>query len=105
VASQTLPNLAAVDDAVDLPLLRPLIGLDKAEIVEQAKELGTFDISKLPDEDCCQLFASKLAETRADVETLRRLERLVAAARPVRPGEQEEAAAAEERAPRVPAAV
>jgi tRNA uracil 4-sulfurtransferase len=95
VASQTLPNLAVVEQATPLPLLRPLIGLDKAEIVAEADELGTFEISKLPDEDCCQLFASKLAETRADPGKLRRLEelvdsgelieRLVADARPIRP--------------------
>ena len=97
VASQTLPNLAVVDDAAELPLLRPLIALDKAEIVEQATELGTFDISKLPDEDCCQMFASPLAETRADLGALRRLERLLdaeaiaerlaSAARPVKPAD------------------
>jgi thiamine biosynthesis protein ThiI len=113
VASQTLPNLAAADDASKLPVLRPLIGLDKAEIIEAAKELGTFDISKLPDEDCCQLFSSRQAETRADVDALRRLERLVdleamcerltAAARPVRPADEEQALA--EGPSAVPAAV
>jgi len=98
VASQTLPNLAVVEQATPLPVLRPLIGLDKAEIVAQAQELETFEISKLPDEDCCQLFASRLAETRADPGQLRRLEQLVdaeelveqlvAAGRPIRPGDE-----------------
>jgi thiamine biosynthesis protein ThiI len=99
VASQTLPNLAAVEDASPLPLLRPLVALDKAEIIAEADELGTLEISHLPDEDCCKLFASRLAETRADPRALRRLERLtdaeeaaerlVSAARLVRPGDDE----------------
>jgi tRNA uracil 4-sulfurtransferase len=77
VASQTLPNLAVVEEAAELPLLRPLIDRDKSEIIEEAQGLGTFEISTLPDEDCCQLFASRLAETRGDPERLARLERLV----------------------------
>ena len=114
VASQTLPNLTVVDDASELPVLRPLIGLDKAEIVEEARELGSFEVSKLPDEDCCQLFSSPRAETRADVEALRRLERLVdvealtdrlvEGARSMRPGEDDAEGAGAARA-RVPAAV
>jgi thiamine biosynthesis protein ThiI len=75
VASQTLPNLAVVEEAAGLPLLRPLIDRDKAEIVETARELGTYDISILPDEDCCQLFSSKLAATRGQSEDLKRIER------------------------------
>ncbi len=96
VASQTLANLAVVDDAAELPLLRPLLAFDKAEIIAQAEELGTFEVSRLPDEDCCQLFAHRQAETRARVEELRKLERaidveelaegLVAQARELRPG-------------------
>jgi thiamine biosynthesis protein ThiI len=75
VASQTLPNLAVVEDAADLPLLRPLLDRDKAEIVDIARRLGTYDISILPDEDCCKLFASKLAVTRGHADDLRRIER------------------------------
>jgi tRNA uracil 4-sulfurtransferase len=75
VASQTLPNLAVVEEAAELPLLRPLIDRDKAEIVEMAKQLGTYDVSILPDEDCCQLFSSKLAVTRGHSDDLRRIER------------------------------
>jgi thiamine biosynthesis protein ThiI len=75
VASQTLPNLAVVEEAAGLPLLRPLIDRDKAEIVEVARELGTYDISILPDEDCCQLFSSKLAATRGHPDDLKRIER------------------------------
>jgi len=75
VASQTLPNLAVVEEAAALPLLRPLIDRDKSEIVEVARTLGTYDISILPDEDCCQLFSSKLASTRGHPDDLRRIER------------------------------
>jgi tRNA uracil 4-sulfurtransferase len=75
VASQTLPNLAVVEEAAELPLLRPLIDRDKAEIVEVAKTLGTYEISILPDEDCCQLFSSRLAVTRGNPDDLRRIER------------------------------
>jgi thiamine biosynthesis protein ThiI len=75
VASQTLPNLAVVEDAAGLPLLRPLIDRDKSEIVDAARALGTYDISILPDEDCCQLFSSKVASTRGHPDDLRRIER------------------------------
>ena len=75
VASQTLPNLAVVEEASELPLLRPLIDRDKSEIVEIAKQLGTYDISILPDEDCCQLFSSRLAVTRGQSDDLRQIER------------------------------
>jgi tRNA uracil 4-sulfurtransferase len=75
VASQTLPNLALVEEAAELPLLRPLIDRDKAEIVESARRLGTYEISILPDEDCCQLFSSRLAVTRGRPDDLRAIER------------------------------
>jgi thiamine biosynthesis protein ThiI len=70
VASQTLDNLAAIDAAAQLPVLRPLIGMDKQEITEQARRIGTFDTSTLPDQDCCQLFVPKspaVAASLADV--------------------------------------
>jgi tRNA uracil 4-sulfurtransferase len=75
VASQTLPNLAVVGEAADLPLLRPLIDRDKAEIVDIARRLGTYETSILPDEDCCKLFSSALAVTRGHQDDLRRIER------------------------------
>jgi thiamine biosynthesis protein ThiI len=75
VASQTLPNLSVVEEAAELPLLRPLVDRDKAEIVDMARRLGTYDISILPDEDCCQLFSSTLAVTRGHADDLRRIER------------------------------
>ena len=56
VASQTLQNIAAVDAVATMPILRPLCGMDKQEIIEQAQSIGTFEISIQPDQDCCQLF-------------------------------------------------
>jgi thiamine biosynthesis protein ThiI len=64
VASQTLHNLARIDETVELPVLRPLIGMDKLEISEQAHMLGTFDTSIEPDADCCTLFVPKHPGTR-----------------------------------------
>lgn len=65
VASQTLPNLRAIELAATLPVLRPLVGMDKNEIVEQARRLGTFETSILPDQDCCTLFIPRHPETHA----------------------------------------
>ena len=74
VSSQTLNNLGVVERAASLPLLRPLLAWDKAEIVREAEEIGTFELANLPAEDCCQLFSSPLAETRAAPERLERIE-------------------------------
>ncbi len=74
VSSQTLQNLDVVERAALVPLLRPLVAWDKAEIVREAEAIGTFDLAGLPAEDCCQLFSSPLAETRAAPERLDRLE-------------------------------
>jgi thiamine biosynthesis protein ThiI len=79
VSSQTLRNLAVVEAASDLPLLRPLLDRDKAEVIAEAERLGTMAISTLPDEDCCTLFASPFAETRADPADLDRLEKRIEA--------------------------
>lgn len=71
VASQTLENLAVIEKAAELPIFRPLIGMDKQEIIDQARKIGTFDISAIPDQDCCQLFVPRHPATRAkraDVE-------------------------------------
>ncbi|PYM62301.1 MAG: tRNA 4-thiouridine(8) synthase ThiI [Candidatus Rokuibacteriota bacterium] len=65
VASQTLENLARVTEAVGLPLLRPLVGSDKEEIIREARAIGTYEISIEPDQDCCTLFVPKHPETRA----------------------------------------
>jgi thiamine biosynthesis protein ThiI len=67
VASQTLENLSAVEAAATVPILRPLVGMDKQEIIDQARRIGTFDISSIPDQDCCQLFVPKHPATKATV--------------------------------------
>jgi len=74
VASQTLTNITALDDAVELPILRPLIGLDKAEIVAEARRIATLGISELPDQDCCTLLTPRQVETKARIEDLRKIE-------------------------------
>jgi len=65
VASQTLENILAVNEAASLPVFRPLIGTDKEEIMQIARKIGTYDISKLPHDDCCTRLMPKNPETRA----------------------------------------
>jgi tRNA uracil 4-sulfurtransferase len=64
VASQTLSNIARIDEAATMPILRPLIGMDKLEITDEARRLGTFEVSIEPDADCCTLFVPKHPATR-----------------------------------------
>ena len=75
VASQTVQNMAVTASASPYPLLRPLVGLDKEEIVETAKAIGTYETSILPYEDCCVLFSPKHPVLRASVEEAQRLYR------------------------------
>lgn len=70
VASQTLSNLRAIEAVVDIPILRPLIGFDKVDIIEKAEQIGTFQISTLPHQDCCSLFVPKHPATHATVGEL-----------------------------------
>ena len=65
VASQTLENIAAIDEAATLPILRPLIGNDKIEIITDAKRIGTFELSTVDHADCCTLFMPRTPETHA----------------------------------------
>ena len=65
VASQTLENLSSIDEVVKMPVLRPLIGMDKDEITAAAQRLGTYDISIIPDQDCCTLFTPRHPATKA----------------------------------------
>lgn len=85
VASQTLHNLAAIDWGLDLPVYRPLAGDDKAEILRQARQIGTYKISCEPFEDCCPRFMPRSpaifarpqeleeAEAKLDIEGLVRM--------------------------------
>jgi tRNA uracil 4-sulfurtransferase len=75
VASQTLENMSVIAAATTLPILRPLVGMDKDEIVAHAERLGTFEISIVPDQDCCQLFTPKRPATRATIEAVEEAER------------------------------
>lgn len=68
VASQTIENLTAINAVATLPVLRPLIGMDKEEITAEAQRLGTFPISIIPDQDCCTLFTPKHPATKARLE-------------------------------------
>ena len=74
VASQTLANLTRINEVSGLPILRPLIGMDKIEITDQARALGSFEISIEPDQDCCTLFVPKNPATRISAEEIQRLE-------------------------------
>jgi len=75
VASQTLENIRAVDEASDLPVLRPLIGDDKQDIIKQARIIGTYETSIEPDADCCTLFMPRRPATHATVEDVLDAER------------------------------
>ena len=70
VASQTIDNLAVVGAVATLPLLRPLVGMDKAEITRDAERLGTYSISIVPDDDCCTLFTPPHPATRASLASV-----------------------------------
>ncbi|UDI78035.1 tRNA 4-thiouridine(8) synthase ThiI [Staphylococcus taiwanensis] len=59
VASQTLKSMYAINDVTSTPILRPLVSLDKEDIIKKAREIGTFDISIQPYEDCCTIFTPK----------------------------------------------
>jgi tRNA uracil 4-sulfurtransferase len=86
VASQTLENLSRVTEVVGLPILRPLIGSDKEEIIREARAIGTYEISIEPDQDCCTLFVPKHPETRAAASALAAAEARLAIDRLVETG-------------------
>jgi thiamine biosynthesis protein ThiI len=65
VASQTIENLSSINEVASVPVLRPLIGMDKDEITAEAQRLGTYPISIIPDQDCCTLFTPKHPATKA----------------------------------------
>jgi len=74
VASQTLQNLTVIEKAATLPILRPLVGMDKQEIIDQARRNGSFEISILPDQDCCQLFVPRHPDTKASLVAVEKAE-------------------------------
>lgn len=77
VASQTMESLCVTDDAVQMPVFRPLIGFDKDDIVAVAKRIGTFETSIQPYEDCCTVFVPQHPVTKPDIKQLRESEALV----------------------------
>ena len=74
VASQTMMALGVTEDVTTMPVLRPLIGMDKVEIIRIARDIGTFDTSILPYEDCCTVFTPRHPATRPDLEAVRTAE-------------------------------
>ncbi len=75
VASQTLENIKVIEEVVNLPIFRPLIGQDKEEIINKAQEIGTYDISILPYQDCCSRFLPKHPATKAQLGELKKAEK------------------------------
>jgi thiamine biosynthesis protein ThiI len=80
VASQTLENLTTIAGATTMEVLRPLIGMDKDEIVASAERIGTYPISIIPDQDCCQLFTPRHPATRAGRDEVEQAERALSLA-------------------------
>jgi thiamine biosynthesis protein ThiI len=74
VASQTLENMATIGSVVTMPVLRPLVGMDKDEITAEAIRLGTYPISIIPDQDCCTLFTPRHPATKAKPHEVERAE-------------------------------
>ena len=77
VASQTIENMRAIDDAAVMPILRPLAGFDKEEITREAIRIGTYETSIIPDQDCCMLFTPRNPATRASLGAVRDAEALL----------------------------
>jgi len=75
VSSQTLTNIGIISDVVDIPILRPLIGKDKSEIIDLAKEIKSYSISIKPQEDCCTLFIPKHQTAKGNLEKLKEVEK------------------------------
>jgi len=75
VASQTVENLGCIYEASSLPVLPPLIGMDKREIVDMAKKIGTYEISIKPYDDCCSFMVAKHPATGASIEKIKEMEK------------------------------
>ncbi len=74
VASQTIQGIGVTNDAVDLPVLRPLIGMDKVDIVNISRDIETYETSILPYDDCCTVFLPKHPVTKPRIEDIRESE-------------------------------
>ena len=78
VASQTMHSLAATDDACEMPVYRPLIGMDKQEIIDISERIGTYETSILPFEDCCTIFVAKHPVTKPNLSRIEHSEKKLA---------------------------
>lgn len=77
VSSQTVPNIKITEKAVSIPVLRPLIGMDKQEIINLSKKIKTFSISTKPQEDACTLFTPKNASAKGNLEDIEKMEKTI----------------------------
>jgi thiamine biosynthesis protein ThiI len=77
VASQTLESMLAINDVTTMPVLRPLVSMDKEDIIKISKQIKTFDLSILPFEDCCTIFTPPSPKTRPDLEKARKFENYI----------------------------
>jgi thiamine biosynthesis protein ThiI len=77
VASQTMESMVAINDVTTTPILRPVLSLDKNEIIKIAKDIDTFDLSVMPFEDCCTIFAPPAPKTRPNLDRTRHYETLI----------------------------
>ncbi|KRN59429.1 tRNA uracil 4-sulfurtransferase ThiI [Limosilactobacillus secaliphilus] len=77
VASQTMQSMRAIEDVTNMPVLRPVLSYDKNEIIKIAKQIGTYDLSILPYEDCCTVFTPPSPKTMPRVDRARKYEQLI----------------------------
>ena len=77
VASQTIENLGCIYEGLKLPVLPPLIGMNKEEITSIAKRIGTYEFSIIPYPDCCSFMLAKHPETKGEIEKILKLESLI----------------------------
>ena len=75
VSSQTLPNIKITEEKIKIPILRPLIGMDKEEIIDLANKIKTYQISIKPQEDCCTLFTPKHASAKGKLKEIQKSEK------------------------------
>ena len=74
VASQTLSNISVISDSISMPIIRPLAGYNKEEIINYARKIGTYDISTKPYDDCCSFFVPKHPKTMSKINEIKILE-------------------------------
>ncbi|EEI70439.1 tRNA uracil 4-sulfurtransferase ThiI [Lentilactobacillus hilgardii] len=77
VASQTLESMLAINDVTSMPVLRPLVSMDKTEIIKISKQIGTYDLSILPYEDCCTIFTPPAPKTKPNLQRSREFENYI----------------------------